>query len=505
VLKPDPNEPGRFVVVAKSETKIDWMAPGLKLSVDAPASSQVNQAFPVTYSVVSTGSVATMPIMLKTVVPDGWTVVSADPTATADGNELLWPLPALPGGKQQTVQVVFKPTKTGKASFTSTARTTDNMRDDKTSTVQITEGRLDITIAGPRAGLVGENLPYLITVKNPGTGPVINVKITAQFDAGLGLAGNNGVFAKIIDKLEAGQTQNISLRLVPKQEGRSAVKALATADANLRAESTALAVDVKKPDLKVEVLGPPRGYLNQDVTWTIRVFNPSDLPLADVKVRALLPPEVAFSSASNDGKFLNSAVEWTIGTSVGKQFTDLTLTTVCKMLSSKAVVTATFGGTPLDKRNGEFKPVALTKPVGSDQKAEASIEILGVPALQLEVSDSPDPVQVGQKVTYTLKVKNAGTIQANQVEIAAELPVQTRAVQTTGVVKGKIDGQKVVFPAIAAIKPGETCALTIEADAVSEGDGRLQVDVKSLALVTPIHSEEPTRVIARNDVPVKGR
>ena len=67
VLKLDSTEPGRFVVVAKSETKIDWQAPQVKLNIDAPSTAPLNRAFPITYSVISSGSLETLPMMLKTV------------------------------------------------------------------------------------------------------------------------------------------------------------------------------------------------------------------------------------------------------------------------------------------------------------------------------------------------------------------------------------------------------------------------------------------------------
>jgi uncharacterized repeat protein (TIGR01451 family) len=497
ILKPDPDQPGGFAVIAKSETKIDWQAPQVKVAIDAPKSAQLNQPFPVTFSVTSTGTLETLPMVLKAAVPAGVELVSTSPKATADGSELLWSLPGLPGGKQHTVQAVFKPTKLGGFTATASVRTNDNLRSDVVSPVQVTEAKLEVSLAGTQQALVGEKLPFQIVVRNPGGGPATNVKIRPQADATLENLGQREI---VIDRLDPGQTRTIDLPLAPRKDGRGAVKVVATAD-GLAAESPAYAVDVKKPELRVEAFGPARGYVNQDVTWTLRVFNSGEVPLGNVVVRAELPADVTFRSASNGGKYANGAVEWDLGTTVGKQWTDVTVTGTPSKLVPKAVLTASVSGAPLANRDGQFKLVSMAKPFTAEKKAEASVEVLGVPALQLEVTDSADPVQVGQQVTYTIRVKNAGTLSATKVEVAATLPPQLRPTRAFGQGNGTIDGQRVTFPALAALQPGQVTVFTIDAQTVTEGDARFQAEVKSFSLTNPIRAEEPTRVLPKVEAP----
>ncbi len=121
VLRPDATQAEGFVIVASSKTKVDWQAPEIKLGLEVPKTTLINRAFPITYSIASVGTLETMPIVLKTAVPPGLELISATPKATADGAELLWSLPSLPGGKQQTVQAVFRPTRTGDVNVTASA------------------------------------------------------------------------------------------------------------------------------------------------------------------------------------------------------------------------------------------------------------------------------------------------------------------------------------------------------------------------------------------------
>lgn len=495
ILRPDYAQPGGFAVVARGETKVEWQAPQVKIAIEAPQTAAFQQAFPITYSISSTGGVETQPMVVKAVVPQGMQLISTNPKATADGNELLWSLPALPANQQHTVQAVYRPIQTGAVTLAASVRTSDNLRGEANAMVQITEAQLQVQLTGPQTALVGESLPYQIIVRNPGNGRATNVRIKAQMDPSLEVINKPGPFETVIDKLDGRQEQAIALPLSPKQPGKASVKVTALADGNLAAETPAVGIDIRRPDLKVEVHGPERAYLNQEMTWTLRVFNPSDVPLSNVVVRAKLPPDLTFRSATNDGRNSNGTVEWNLGTAVAKQWADIQFTAIASKLG-RTSVSATVSASPLSKRGEEFQTVSMVKPFTSEQ-ASASLEILGIPALKLEVFDSIDPVNLGQKVTYTIRVTNAGTLPATQVNIVADLPPQMKPLSAFGITNGKIEGQRVTFPPVDSIRPGLVSVFTIEAQAVSEGDGRFRAEVKSLSLNSPIAAEEATRILPK--------
>ena len=60
------------------------------------------------------------------------------------------------------------------------------------------------------------------------------------------------------------------------------------------------------------------------------------------------------------------------------------------------------------------------------------MEIVGVPALQLSVKDTADPVAVGERTTYLVRGENAGTEAAREVEVVADLPAALRPNAGTG-------------------------------------------------------------------------
>jgi uncharacterized repeat protein (TIGR01451 family) len=496
ILKPDSSAPGGFILVARSETKVDWQAPKLDLNVLAPKTAVLNQNFTVTYGVASAGSVPTQDLVVHAVVPPGLQVVSTTPKATVDGGELLWSLPALPGGKQHTLQVVYRPTKTGLVNTAADAKTTDNMQAHGLATIQITEAKLQATVQVPAQVIVGEKVAVQVTIVNPGSGPATNIHIKTQMDARLEVL-DKSTAEPVIEQLAPGEKQTVTLVVTPKKPGAATFKVIATADGNVTAETAPQSLDVKNSDLKVEVHAPQRAYVNGEVTWTVRVFNPGDVTLQNVQVSATMPKEVTFARASDNGKFANGVVQWTLGTAVGKQWTDLQVVAVCNQLSSKSTLTASAAAEPVVQRNGQFQTVALVKPLQADSGAAASIEILGIPALQMDVSDSGDPVEQGKQVTYTIRVKNAGTLAAAKVVLTLQLPAQLRPNSANGPTKGQISGQTVTFAELASIPAGSTSVFTLNADALSPGTAKFVAELQSLSLTAPIRMEESTRVVPK--------
>jgi uncharacterized repeat protein (TIGR01451 family) len=169
---------------------------------------------------------------------------------------------------------------------------------------------------------------------------------------------------------------------------------------------------------------------------------------------------------------------------------------MCNNVSTRAVLSATLTGDPA----GASRPPARS--AGAGHPVEAAIEIVGVAALQMSVKDSSDPVAVGQRVTYTVRVKNAGTRAAKQVRVSAEVPEALRPTRGTGPgAAATVAGPKVTFPAVDALAPGAEATFVIEAEARLPGDARFAVEVRSPSQAQPLRAVEPTRVVAKDSRP----
>ena len=132
-----------------------------------------------------------------------------------------------------------------------------------------------------------------------------------------------------------------------------------------------------------------------------------------------------------------------------------------------------------------------------EQRAESAFEVLGMPALRVEVAPPPGPVEVGGKAVYTIRVTNQGTLAARQVVVSAELSAPVlRARYGTGPTLGRVQGGRVEFAPAERVEPGQVLTYQIEGEAAQAGDGRIRTELRSDTTPSPLVTEEATRVAA---------
>jgi uncharacterized repeat protein (TIGR01451 family) len=313
----------------------------------------------------------------------------------------------------------------------------------------------------------------------------------------LEVTGKATTLDETISTLGAGQSKAIPLTLTARQGGKFGFQVAAAGEGRLAAVPQSATVTVKEAQLSLSVHGPARGYVGQEATWELVVRNTGEVPMTGIVVKATLPPEIGSAKASDGGRVAGKQVVWDVGTAPPRREKPLTLTGICNNPAHRAVVTATASGKPDGGRDGATRPAPAAKPV------EAAVEIVGVPALQLSVKDSKDPAPVGDRVTYTVRVKNAGTLAARKVEVVADLPAGLKPTRGTGPGReAVVNGPKVTFPALDALAPGAEATFVIEAEARLPGDARVAVEVRTASQAQALHALEPTRIIAGESRPL---
>lgn len=501
VVKPDPADPGRFKVVSRGETRVTWQAPELKVNVAAPRTLGVNQETTVTYTVGGSRDVATGPVTLTARIPAEMVLVKTEPRAAVDGDTLIWTVP-LDRSERQTVRATVRPVRLGAPTLTADARTEDGITGRGTLPVSITEAKLVVKLTGPTTGVVGEALPFEITVTNGGDGPADQVRIRGKLDDGLETASSRDTIDETIGTLGAGQSRTIPLPVSARRAGKFGIEVNGSADRGLVAVPQMATVEVKDIQLGLTAHGPARGYVGQEITWQLVVRNTGDVAMGNVAVRAALPPQARFVKATDGGKLVGTEVVWELGTAPGRQERTVAVTAVCNGPVPRAVLTARVIGTPVVEAGDRTRPLSLIKPFGNPKPVEAAVEVVGLPALQVSVKDSTDPVPVGQRVTYQVRVQNAGTQAADKVEVIATLPDSLRPTRGTGPgPAGTLAGQRVTFRPLAALAPGAEATFVVEAEARLPADARFAVEVRSTSLRQPLRAVEPTRIILKESRP----
>jgi uncharacterized repeat protein (TIGR01451 family) len=119
---------------------------------------------------------------------------------------------------------------------------------------------------------------------------------------------------------------------------------------------------------------------------------------------------------------------------------------------------------------------------------------MGSPTVQLEVTDTDDPVQLGEDVTYRITVSNQGSEGANNILVEARTTPNMEVVSVGGATEHQIQGQIVDFAPIQSLAPGEQASWQVTAKAQDTGETRIQVRMTNDQIEEPLQESETTRM-----------
>ncbi len=145
---------------------------------------------------------------------------------------------------------------------------------------------------------------------------------------------------------------------------------------------------------------------------------------------------------------------------------------------------------------------AVTQAVCRDSGAElaraeavAQLEVRTISALQLEVVDQQDPVQVGGQTVYEVTVINEGSGPDNNLKVSAVLPKGTKFVSAQGDTEVTNDGNKVTMTEVPTLESGGSVTWYVTVEAVEAAGGqKFDVTINSDNTDGDITEAEPTRL-----------
>jgi uncharacterized repeat protein (TIGR01451 family) len=240
-------------------------------------------------------------------------------------------------------------------------------------------------------------------------------------------------------------------------------------------------VTVGQAKLKVAKTGPPQRYVNLAAPYEITVTNPGTAPAHNVVLTDPLPERMTFLSASAGGRLVGNQVQWQLGTlgPGASRAVDLVLKPQgAGRVRNRAVVTAERGLT---------------------DEADVETNFVGVSALETELRDTDDPVEVGAETNYVITVRNTGMVPAAKVRIDALVPAEMEIRRVQGAADHRKEGPRVSFEPLT-LPPGGAARYQITVKALRPGDVRFKMDLRADPLREgPVHEEESTTIYA--DVP----
>ncbi|MFO0812584.1 MAG: DUF11 domain-containing protein [Gemmatales bacterium] len=170
------------------------------------------------------------------------------------------------------------------------------------TTVEWVGSGLTLNKFGPSAIAINADFDYQLTVTNTSRSPSDALTVEDDLPAGLqfvsadpmpvGQEGSRLIWTLL--PLPPGQAKVINLKVKATRAGQFNNTARVIDQDRTKAAESFFQTTATSPSLKVRLTGPPTGYLNGDVPFTIRVENTGDAPASNVIVNSTFDDGLVF-------------------------------------------------------------------------------------------------------------------------------------------------------------------------------------------------------------------
>lgn len=412
-------------------------------------------------------------VEVRDVAPRGADLIATQPQVTPGANgELVWSLGTLAPGEETIVQMRVIPRTEGEIG--SVARVVFSA--DAAARTLVTKPVLELTVEAPKTVLAGERAQLFVRVTNTGTGVATGVVLEEvvppcfQHAAGATLEYRVGT-------LKPRDSRELPLTLSAKKPSEVTNVVTVRADGDILVEERT-PLSIIAPALQIAMQGPRRRFLDRDATYTVAVSNPGTAPAHEIELVTFLAEGMEFVSADSAGQYdpQTRAVYWLLDELPPNEMGSVTVT-----------ARPTKPGEHILRVEGRAQR-------GLEAIEEQPILVEGLAAVEFQVIDLSDPVELGGEAAYEVVVKNSGTKASSAVELVATLPVEMQLISADGPTRFKAAGQKINFEPLKSLAPGESVSYQLTAKTVDAGDARLQVKLITAEMQSPVTKEENTKV-----------
>lgn len=472
-----PGERGREFMIAAQETSKTWVSPQVAIQKVGPPVVVVGQEIPYQIIVSNTGSVATQGLTIRDSIAETLQLVGANPPATQQGPNLFWSFGAMQPGQTVAVQFTARATQPGSITNCAEAVLAEGQAARSCVTTQVVAGALAVVKSGPANAYVGQPVTFQITVTNPGNGPVTGVVVTDAFDQGFVHESGVGPVALQVGNLGPGESRIVPITLMPRTTGRLCNRVTAQA-ASGQSASSEHCMEVVQPQLTITKTGPKVAIVGAPVEFEVAVRNVGSIPATNVILRDTLPPEFTLQGVPVGGAVQGNGVVYNLGVLAPGEQRSLKLQAVANVAGPQICNMA-----------------EITADGNVLVRAQACVEVRGVPGLGTELIDRLDPVPVGGETTYTVRVTNQGSTPMNEVVLNCLIPDGFEFVDAEGAVPHRFDApnRTVIFEPFNGMAPKRQLLYQVQVKAQRVGDFRFECRVGAKELKAPVLFQESTR------------
>ena len=444
------------------------------LTKQMPSRVLLNKPFDYTITIKNVSNETLTNVVVTERLADNFNFISANPNAGQVGRDLSWKIPSFGPGKSVTITI------TGSATTLDCVQHCSNVTYDNfgCAAVEVVQPILAITKTAPSKVMICEPIPLEIIVTNTGTGEAENVVITDILPDGLATVDGKTSIKVNAGTIAQGTSKKIMTNLVASKTGVFTNTASVSSDNTEDAQATATTT-VVAPNLSITKVGPSKQYLGKNIKYTITVTNHGDAPAVDLVLDDTIPAGIGQVKVSDGGALSadKSSIQWALNDLAPGKSQTVTVEYVSNTIGSVSD-TAT-----------------VTAKCSEAKSASATTQIIGIPAVLLEVIDLVDPVEIGEQTTYRITATNQGSAMGTNIAITCMLESNEQFVDCGNcITEPTVNGNVVSFAPLATLAPKAEATWEVVVKAVSSGDVRFKVTMNTDQINRPVEETESTHL-----------
>jgi uncharacterized repeat protein (TIGR01451 family) len=403
-------------------------------------------------------------------LPNGVSYVKSQPEAKVEGKKLTWNIGPLEKGQCIPARLVLKCECEGEQCVCFCAKAVPV----RFCALVCAKPILVCEKCGPEEVCPGDPIHYTISVTNRGSCNAEDVVITDNIPKGLEHESGQKTLTFKLGTLRPCETKKVEFCVTAVERVKVCNTAVVSA-CNADSTSCQWCTCVCCCKLECSKTGPKEVGMGKNADYQIVVSNTGDKLLTDVVVSDCAPSATTIVSAPGATINGNNAVWRLKELKPGeKQNFAITLTTCTP-------------GCFTDK-------VSVTNCQNCNASCEATTRWRGRPALNVCIEDTENPICVGDPTSYRIIIANTGTEADSNVRVVAKFPEELTPLAGVGPTQATVNGQTVTFAPVKDVPARTTLEFRIDARGKSPGDARVNVEVSSDAIKTPIMTQESTIV-----------
>jgi uncharacterized repeat protein (TIGR01451 family) len=442
------------------------------LEKTVPKQVMVNRDYAYQIVVTNLQSNTLKNIVITDKLPPNFELVSSDPQAGISGDTAQWAVPELGPDRKVVINLVGKASSIGRISSCATVTWDDYI----CATTEIVNPGLEARVTAPASASLCNIIPLVYTATNTGSTTLTNVYIdggkTSELEA---LDGTRGGYMKL-GTLAPGESKQVKVNAKATSTGEFNTVIRAVSD-QITSEQHGAVTMVTAPVLNVAVSAPSNIIQGRTVNYTVEVSNTGAGVAENVIINSPVPAGTKFVSASNGGRLTSgNVIAWP-----------------AVQIPSNNKATLTVSVRPVN--TGSIRAQATAKGDCAKLASNSAVTAVeGVAAILLEVTDNPDPIEVGGSTTYTISVTNQGSAPDTNIRLECMIEDTQTYSTSSGATTGSHADGKVTFQPLAKLDAKQRATWTVTVRGAEASDTRFKVSMTSDQLGRPVEESEATKI-----------